>query len=148
LDIPAEKIRSSVPECVLTTTFEWFNTNWVSADGTKGRWEERRTNIDSERFVVDIEDLTVMNAKVNIRQPHYMKDMKAMFGLTTFEGVQDEYEVLVRYVTEDAASQTDKARVVDDIKIIFKSSGETIVDYCSSEYSTLSVTGGTEFTSA
>jgi hypothetical protein len=48
MDIPALKIRSSVPECVLTTTFEWYNTNWKSADGTvTGRWEERRTNIDS-----------------------------------------------------------------------------------------------------
>jgi hypothetical protein len=75
-----------------------------------------------------------------------MKDMKAMFGLTTFEGVQDEYEVLVRYVTEDAASQTDKRRVEDKIKIVFKSSGETIVDYCSDEYNTLSVVAGSEFT--
>jgi hypothetical protein len=88
-----------------------------------------------------------MNAKVNIRQPHYMKDMKAMFGLTTFDGVQDQYEVLVRYTTEDAASQTDKRRVVDEIKVIFKSSGETIVDYCSAEYSTLSIVAGSEFTS-
>jgi hypothetical protein len=39
-----------------------------------------------------------------------MKEMKAMFGLATFEGVQDEYEVRVRYVTEDPASQTDKRR--------------------------------------
>ena len=86
MDIPALKIRSSVPECVLTTTFEWYNTNWVSSDGTtKGRWEERRTNIDSERFVVDTEDVNVMNAKVT---PKYRQPAILSVFCHTFRGAK------------------------------------------------------------
>jgi hypothetical protein len=149
MNVPALAVRQSVRDCDLTTVFEWFNANWVSADGaTKGRWEERRTNLESERLIVNIEDPAVMNTQVNIRQQYYMKEMKSIFGEPTFDGIPDEMKVKVRYCTYDPASSSSKAKVCDPIDITFTSSGETIVDYCSDEYNTLSVEGGSEFTSA
>jgi hypothetical protein len=146
LDIPALSVRSSVAACELTTIFEWYNPNWQSADGTtKGRWEEGRTNVESERLIVDLDQ--TMNTKINFRQQYYMKNMKEAFGDATFDGVQEEYLVNVRYVTYDPASSTEKSKVIDEITVKFLSSTETIVDYCSDEYDTLSVTAGSEFNS-
>jgi hypothetical protein len=89
LDIPALSVRSSVAACELTTIFEWYNPNWQSADGTtKGRWEEGRTNVESERLIVDLDQ--TMNTKINFRQQYYMKNMKEAFGDATFDGVQEE----------------------------------------------------------
>jgi hypothetical protein len=88
-----------------------------------------------------------MNTKINFRQQYYMKEMKSVFGDATFDGVQDEYLVQVRYVTYDPASSTDKAKIYDEMTIKFKTSTETIVDYCSDEYNTLTVTAGSEFNS-
>jgi hypothetical protein len=100
LQIPANKVVSSVDGCELVTTFEWYNVNYVSEDGTiQGRWEDKRTTEESGILTVSLNDITTMYTEVKISQPFFMKEMKETFGDVNFAGVHDEYDVLVRFKT-------------------------------------------------
>lgn len=88
---------------------------------------------------MSLDDPTKMYAEVSMGQQFYMKEMKETFGDMSFDGVHDTYEVQVRFVTEDVASQSSNRMVYDEFKVKFISSGETEIDYCFTEYATLSV---------
>jgi hypothetical protein len=101
LQLPANKVKSSVDGCDLVTTFEWYNPNYVDPNDPTcvGRWEDKRTTEESGILTVSLDDITKMHTEVKISQPFFMKEMKESFGDVLFAGVHDFYDVLVRFKT-------------------------------------------------
>jgi hypothetical protein len=135
--LEALKVKKTVPECDTNTIFEYKNQRCFNNETSEyGCWEAVR---ETENIALFLNEDEGMKAMFNVTQKDYLK----MVEDETQGYDSGEVAYMARFVTQDPSTQKTK---YDYVKVVFKSSGETLADFCAADIAALSIKEGTAMT--